>query len=664
MNITSPFKFLDAYTKEDKDVFFGREEEVEALYEMAFQSNLTLVYGQSGTGKTSLIKCGLANRFSSTNWFDTYIRRNENINDSLIHTLQQYETTRKESGTLRERLMRKRQTTKRTNTVVFEHENEVVRQLRRLYKHYLKPIYLIFDQFEEIFILGSKEEQDQFYKTIADILETETYCRIIIIMREESIAELYQFEKIVPHIFDKRLRVEPLNRLKAENVIKKTVGQYNIGLEKDELSGEIIDLLSEGTGRIELTHLQVFLDQLYKAAKPNGEEDITFTYSLIQEVGSFENILGDFLEKQKLAIQQNTEKKFQNIPQSAVSKILNAFVTLDGTKRPVNKEVLSIGNLTKQQINYVVEELEKNRLLRFDNNLFELSHDVLAKYIANTRSTEEIALLQIGRIVKDRFHAFEATKTLLNSNEIQLIKSFEQRLKEENALTEEEWIFVNKSATAVRRRRFFIGSTAFTILAALTALTIYSNSQRLIAQENVLLADTRLLEVQNAQEQQKAANYEKYLNEGKTLMATSNYSEAIQAFQTALDFDQNRQEARDSILASQNKVGVSNRFEKLLNEGDAFFNRNNDALYVDALGKYQQALALGFNNSLAQSKINATKGKLAVAFEKFNADGEAFFNAQTAFGYQMALESYRNALRIRPNDAKLLQRIREIEAKK
>ena len=84
-----PFKFLDAYTREDQAFFFGREEEVAALYEMVFQSDLILLYGASGTGKTSLIQCGLASKFQSHDWLDLYIRRGNNINDSLKKALEQ-----------------------------------------------------------------------------------------------------------------------------------------------------------------------------------------------------------------------------------------------------------------------------------------------------------------------------------------------------------------------------------------------------------------------------------------------------------------------------------------------------------------------------------------------------------------------------------------------
>ena len=82
-----PFKFLDAYSKEDTDIFFGRDEEIEILYEMVFQTSILLIYGASGTGKTSLIQCGLACKFQSHDWLALTIRRGNNINAALEKAL-------------------------------------------------------------------------------------------------------------------------------------------------------------------------------------------------------------------------------------------------------------------------------------------------------------------------------------------------------------------------------------------------------------------------------------------------------------------------------------------------------------------------------------------------------------------------------------------------
>ena len=82
-----PFKFLDAYTPEDIDFYFGRDEEIDIMYNMVFQTNLLLVYGGSGVGKSSLIQCGLASRFNTHDWQSIFVRRGNNINQSLDEAL-------------------------------------------------------------------------------------------------------------------------------------------------------------------------------------------------------------------------------------------------------------------------------------------------------------------------------------------------------------------------------------------------------------------------------------------------------------------------------------------------------------------------------------------------------------------------------------------------
>jgi hypothetical protein len=83
----SPFKFLDAYQKEDADRFFGRERETAQLYNAVHASNLVLLYGASGTGKTSIINCGLGNKFVDSDWLPLYVRRGTDLNRSLDREL-------------------------------------------------------------------------------------------------------------------------------------------------------------------------------------------------------------------------------------------------------------------------------------------------------------------------------------------------------------------------------------------------------------------------------------------------------------------------------------------------------------------------------------------------------------------------------------------------
>jgi ABC-type transport system involved in cytochrome bd biosynthesis fused ATPase/permease subunit len=73
-----PFKFLDSYTKTDNDIFFGREEEINDVFRKFHVSKLLLIYGRSGTGKSSIINCGLLNRLPSEDIYPITIRCSKN----------------------------------------------------------------------------------------------------------------------------------------------------------------------------------------------------------------------------------------------------------------------------------------------------------------------------------------------------------------------------------------------------------------------------------------------------------------------------------------------------------------------------------------------------------------------------------------------------------
>src|SRR5664279_3942686 len=72
--MTSPFKFLDSYTREDKNIFYGRDSETEEIFRKFYSGKLLLVYGKSGTGKSSIINCGLISRMPQEDIFPIHIR--------------------------------------------------------------------------------------------------------------------------------------------------------------------------------------------------------------------------------------------------------------------------------------------------------------------------------------------------------------------------------------------------------------------------------------------------------------------------------------------------------------------------------------------------------------------------------------------------------------
>ncbi|MHC5730270.1 MAG: ATP-binding protein, partial [Nostoc sp.] len=65
----NPYIGLQSYDEKDSDLFFGRDKQIEELYQKIVDSKqgLTLVLGASGTGKSSLVKAGLIPKLRADN---------------------------------------------------------------------------------------------------------------------------------------------------------------------------------------------------------------------------------------------------------------------------------------------------------------------------------------------------------------------------------------------------------------------------------------------------------------------------------------------------------------------------------------------------------------------------------------------------------------------
>ena len=314
----NPFKFLDSFGKADVDRFFGRDKETAQLFNAVHASNLVLLYGASGTGKTSLVFCGLANKFASSDWFPIAVRRGDDLNESLeAEVAERLGETRDAAG------------------------KSIPDYIRELYVRSYRPVYLIFDQFEELYILGSGPEQERFHRTVAQLLRADLECKVVIAIREEYIAELSEFERVVPALFDNRLRIELMNDRNLARVIVGTARFGEIAIEDGRNTVRaIIDNVRDKREGVDLANLQVYLDRLYREdvrRTSSDAEEVVFTPDLVAQVGRFENVLSDFLDERigdieaKLASERGLEKA-AGLP----LEILFTMVSDKGTKRPMD----------------------------------------------------------------------------------------------------------------------------------------------------------------------------------------------------------------------------------------------------------------------------------------------------------------------------------------
>lgn len=347
----SPFKFLDSYSKEDCDIYFGRDQEVEKLYNQIFYSDLLLMYGTSGTGKSSLIQCGLGNMFEDSDWLPIFIRKGDNIIASIEEALQAIARTKGQE------------------------KKPILSQIHSLYLDYYKPIYLIFDQFEELFILGDEEEENNFFWMLSELVESEMHCKCILSMREEYLACLDKFEEIIPSLFDNRFRVERMRKEQIEEVILSTVSndRFQIELGSEDLPKKIIKYVRDENGRVDLANLQVYMDRLYKNDLIRQESQgvsrkVIFDKGLLKQTGKMDDVLSLFLEEQVDLLNLEFEEKGVGELHVPLS-VLGELVTGQETKqtREVEDIVKKLGrkkNIEADLVLHCIQRLTEMRILK------------------------------------------------------------------------------------------------------------------------------------------------------------------------------------------------------------------------------------------------------------------------------------------------------------
>jgi WD40 repeat protein len=461
--LKSPFKFLDSYTPADREIFFGRDQEISDLYRRVFESKILLVYGISGTGKSSIINCGLASRFDDSDWLPINVRRGSNIIDSLNEAFNKQALT-----PLKKNL-------------------SVSGKLQSIYLDHFKPVFLIFDQFEELFIFGSAIEKTNFIKLIKEIVESETQCRIIFILREEFLAEITEFETDLPEIFSNRFRVEKMKRTNAVQTVEGPCKVYDIETEKG-FSEELIDKLCPAGNELELTFLQIYLDRILRIAETEKQvsERLLFSKEIIERAGSVSDLLGQFLEEQIRELDD---------PDTAMA-ILKSFVSVKGTKRQMNEsEILdSIGSFgTVVTEEYLLKYLTKFvdlRILRErdERGHFELRHDSLASKIFEKFTAIEKDIIEVRQFIDNAFSVFEKRGKFLSSDDLKYIAPYEDKLY----LNKQSELFIDKCKNEInrsrRRRRNVISFAALALIIILSGFTLWALSEKQKSNKNYLKA--------------------------------------------------------------------------------------------------------------------------------------------------------------------------------
>ena len=492
--IKSPFKFLDSYQKSDAEVFFGRKKETDYLYDALSGVKLLLVYGPSGAGKTILIECGLRNQFSDADWYAITIRKGADINASVFAGI---------NNALNEKVEIDPDTKMPLNPLT-----EFGQVVEQLFAERYQPVYLLFDQFEELLISGVEEEKKKFFILLNKLIRNKVPCRILLIMREEFIGHLSEFEPLCPTIFQHRYRVEKMGRKNVEGVIYNILEAqkykpYFKVKDSQKLVETILSILPDNRNEIELAHVQVFLEELWDRAQKNkNNNDLpVLRVALIEDKDKLEGILESFLKKQ---IKELEEGYGERVPLELLAAMISErFTKLQLSEDAIEADLEGKKVVSKKPIAYLLKELELRRIVRTikigDETQYEISHDVLA-LVVGQNLTEEMKMREKAI---DIYKVYQERKGLFTQDDIDYLRPFQQNL----AYPQELQVRIDESISAIEKNRneelaktkkrlqtlYSILGVALLALTAVGYFWLNANAQKRLAQQETIKSQTLTL---------------------------------------------------------------------------------------------------------------------------------------------------------------------------
>lgn len=324
------FKPLEPLDLDDFPLFWGRTQELDDLYGMTFDTNLLLLYGAAGSGKSSMVHCGLPNRFSTVKWYGITVTRGADINQSLQHQLErewqkidhkqvaaseaaaaaydpQVEGIQVGLSDVKAVLSEQEQVIPEGTSSV---NSDLLEKLHQIYQSNFKPIYLIFDDLEDLFQEEvDPKEQAAFFSFLQALAKSQGKVKAILVINETYLAHLTSYEKIVPNLLENRYRLNPMSGSEIAAGLCSSLGTLDQhgALQTpnpETTASSIVDRMGGRDKKIGLPCIQIYLHQLHKKAckqKSNGSLPV-FDEKLVEESGRPRKLIKSYFKEQLAAL--------------------------------------------------------------------------------------------------------------------------------------------------------------------------------------------------------------------------------------------------------------------------------------------------------------------------------------------------------------------------
>jgi hypothetical protein len=610
MSDTKRNRFVGArsYEEKDKDIFFGRESEADDLFQLVNINTFTLLYGRSGLGKTSILQAGLFPKLRANNYLPIYIR--PNYRNKETDFVKDVEKIIKESFKKNE--ISGNEIKSPQSLWEYFHENNFLNNEEKK----CIPV-LVFDQFEEIFTLGSEDKSSELRKNtkdlvnlLSDIIENNPPSalpeekrielqykyvssvlpvKIIFSFREEYLGDFYDLSRFIPSIAYSNLQYKlgPLSYDKAYKIIDKA----SAGLFEADAIKETLKIISESKTEEEAKKrdidsflLSIFCENQLETF--NGDSNSKIQSTDIKKV-NVQNIIDEKYKKALKDLQLN---------KAEIMLLEERLLSPEGYRWPFYLDLALAFNPTIRESK--IAGLEEAKILKRysidGRRVIEIIHDKYAVAVKSARDFRRKAEQEKLDLLKEQ----EDLKK--KQREDQLMFAQEQArleakdIQDQLRLADEKLVLKSK----IQRRSVIAGITSS--LLAILAFYLFLNTrtkEKLLASQNAIV------------NMQKEALTKRTDNLGKAQSLLIQKTDSLTRYNSTL-----------KVLSDQ--LGYSLRYAKVQRE-EAMLAKNQAEKSAYDLGMERDKATLLNKTLLYQIEKNNTAKKLGQLLSLANNSYEA-----------------------------------------
>jgi WD40 repeat protein len=396
----NPWPGLGSFDEGSERFFHGRQNESAELRRLVLNAPLTLLFGASGLGKTSLIQAGLFPLIRKGHYLPVYVRLD--LSDRATPLIEQVKLA------LRTQLQVRCIDAPAMNDAepLWCYLHRAGLELWSEQNQLLTPVF-VFDQFEEVFTLGAENPASiaRLRIDLADLIENRLpaklsgnieggealsldsqHYKVLLSFREDFLPAVEGWKHDLPSILRNRLRLLPMSTKRAFEAVHETAPH----LVDEEVAGKIVDFVAaaqgEGAGKaietpdsvtelaVEPALLSLLCSGLNEKRKAQGKS--TIDVDLL--VGSGQSIISDYYAKSVGDLSLQVQRFIEN-----------ELITERGFRKPCDiDDARSVHGVAERELRILVDR----RVLRIEplrgTERVELTHDLLTAVVRQHRDRE------------------------------------------------------------------------------------------------------------------------------------------------------------------------------------------------------------------------------------------------------------------------------------